>query len=46
MEMKDEMEDGWIMHLNMKKIMEFHMKLNTHIKVTIKNEKLHMQDLN
>jgi len=39
MEMKDVMEDGWITDLNMKETMEYHMKLITLIKDTIKNDK-------
>jgi len=46
MGMKVEMEVGWIMHLNISKIMEFHFNLNIHIKDMIKNEKLYIIDLN
>jgi hypothetical protein len=42
---KDEMEDGWIMPLNMKKTMEFHLKVNILTKLMIKNEKCKKLDL-
>jgi len=46
METKVEMEVGWIMHLNILKIMESHFKQIILIKDMIKNEKLYIIDLN
>ena len=46
MEIKDEMEVGWIIAFNMKETMEFHINLIIHMLQGIKNAKNNLVDLN